>query len=67
MTEEEMSRCFDEFYQADPSSTRRYGGAGLGLTLAKAYTEALGGYITVESTLHKGSTFSVFVPNQQMK
>ncbi|MDR2416814.1 MAG: sensor histidine kinase [Holosporales bacterium] len=65
MTQEEMSHCFDEFYQADPSSTRRYGGAGLGLTLAKAYTEALGGYVTVESTVHKGSTFSIFIPNQQ--
>jgi signal transduction histidine kinase len=64
MTKDEMSRCFEEFYQADPSSTRRHGGAGLGLTLAKAYTEALGGHITVKSTPHKGSTFSVFIPNQ---
>jgi signal transduction histidine kinase len=64
MTKEEVSRCFDEFYQADLSSTRRYGGAGLGLTLAKAYTEALGGHIAVTSIPHKGSTFSVFIPHQ---
>jgi signal transduction histidine kinase len=64
MSKEEVSRCFEGFYQADISSTRRYGGTGVGLTLTKAYIEALGGSITIQSEPTKGSTFTVIFPNQ---
>jgi len=48
---------FDPFFQADDSSTRDYGGAGLGLTLARGLIERMGGGVSVESALGRGSTF----------
>jgi signal transduction histidine kinase len=55
---------FDEFRQVDGSSTRRYGGSGLGLSLARRLARLLGGEITVDSSLGEGSTFVVELPLQ---
>jgi len=55
---------FEKFMQADVSSTRKYEGAGLGLSIAKAHAEILGGDIHLESEEGKGSVFSFSIPYQ---
>ncbi|MBQ4890396.1 response regulator [Shewanella sp. MMG014] len=57
MTPEQQSRLFQSFSQADASTTRKYGGTGLGLTICKTLTEMMGGAIGVKSEAGKGSTF----------
>jgi len=58
----ELPHIFDEFRQVDGSTSRRYGGAGVGLSLVKTVTQALGGEVCAESKHAKGSTFTVTLP-----
>jgi len=60
--EDQVPRIFDRFYQVDSSTTRQFGGTGLGLTLVKRIIEAHGSQVTVESHVGAGSTFAFLLP-----
>jgi PAS domain S-box-containing protein len=62
MSSEQLSRLFRAFSQADASTTRKYGGTGLGLVISLRFCQMLGGGITVESEPGKGSLFRVRIP-----
>ncbi len=62
ISEADQRKIFEEFQQADTSSTRKKGGTGLGLAIVKRIIEMHGGRVWVESSLGQGSTFSVTLP-----
>ncbi len=62
IADDQVAKIFDAFYQVDGSSTREYGGAGLGLAIAKNLVEAHHGTIRVESRPEQGSIFFVTLP-----
>ncbi len=63
MTEEQLAKLFQRFQQADASTTRRFGGTGLGLSLTKAFADLLGGMVTVDSAPGQGSSFTLDLPS----
>jgi PAS domain S-box-containing protein len=67
IAQENHSLIFERFRQVDSTNTRNYGGNGLGLSIAKALVEKLGGTITVKSEQGKGSTFFVSIPFDSIK
>jgi len=62
MTPEQVGRLFQSFTQADDSTTRKYGGTGLGLVISRKFCQLMGGEITVQSISGKGTTFRVDLP-----
>jgi signal transduction histidine kinase len=62
MTPDQVQRLFQEFTQADASTTRKYGGTGLGLALSQKLARLLGGRIEAESRPGVGSTFTLRLP-----
>ncbi|MFN8597011.1 MAG: GAF domain-containing protein [Anaerolineae bacterium] len=62
---DKLKRIFDRFYQVDGSATRRFGGAGLGLAIAKRIVEAHGGEIWANSIMGQGSKFSFTLPKNR--
>ena len=62
MTPEQQERLFQPFTQADDSTTRKYGGTGLGLTISQRFCQMMGGDIEVSSELDCGSTFTACLP-----
>ena len=64
MTPEQVAGLFERFTQADSTTTRKFGGTGLGLALTRALALMLGGTVTVQSEFGKGTTFTVTLPTR---
>ena len=67
ISKENQSSIFEQFVQATPDITRKFGGTGLGLSICKDLLELQGGSINVESELHKGTTFIVKINYKKVK
>lgn len=66
LSAEDQAALFNAFNQADTSITRRYGGSGLGLVICKKLAEQMHGRITIQSTVHKGSTFTLQIKLEKL-
>ena len=64
MDPETIAHIFDEFSQADTSTTRKYGGTGLGLSICKQLIELMGGEVSLDSELGKGTQVKIRMPFQ---
>jgi signal transduction histidine kinase/DNA-binding response OmpR family regulator len=64
MTPDQVGRLFQAFAQADASTSKKYGGTGLGLALSRKFCQLMGGNLTVTSEYGKGSTFTATIPAQ---
>lgn len=62
LSSEQQEKIFDAFCQADVSTTRKYGGTGLGLTISRRYCQMMGGQLTVTSKEGEGSIFTIRIP-----
>ena len=62
MNKQQLGKVFEEFTQAETSTSKKYGGTGLGLSISKKMTEMMGGYMDVKSEEGKGTTFSIIIP-----
>jgi PAS domain S-box-containing protein len=67
MDEEQARRCFDKFWQAESTDVRRFGGTGIGLYIVSSLIDAMGGTISVETAVGRGTTFTVALPEVDVR